>query len=263
MTPDMERTSTLVIAFTITVTAIGLPRQVMAQAGHDFTWSVHDMNRPQPEVVDPKGHSGAPSDAHVLFDGSDLNAWHSSGKDARWIIENGEMIVAGGGGDLRTRDSFGDCQLHLEWMIPEDREVHGQHGGNSGVFLMDRYEVQILQSHGNTTYADGMASSIYGQYPPQVNACRPPGNWNIYDIVFRRPIFTSQGSLLEPAYITVFLNGVLVQENVKILGGGTHGRRASYSAHPDRLPVRIQDHGDPIHFRNIWIRGLGPRQKAE
>jgi len=233
-------------------------------------YRVHDGKRPQPKVITPPEPSvqdkpGAPpSDAVVLFDGTSLDAWEAvQGGPARWTLANGYMEAAPGAGSIRTRERFGDCQLHLEWMIPSDRTVEGQGGGNSGLFFLDRYELQILETHTNRTYADGSAGALYGQYPPLVNPCRPKGEWNVYDVVFRGPRFDASGALNRPATMTVFFNGVLVQDHSELLGATAHKQRASYSAHPTRLPIRLQDHGDPVHFRNIWVRPLDEARGAE
>lgn len=240
-----------------------LPRQPQ------FRFPIHDMNRPQPPLVAPgqapcgEAAGTAPSDAIVLFDGRDLSKWRSGNGEAKWEVVDGAMRVRPGSGDLSTREAFGDCQLHIEWMVPPDLKPSGQAGANSGVFLMNQYEVQILQSFGNRTYPDGMAGALYGQYPPMVNACRPQGEWNTYQIVFRGPRFDGDGSLLAPATATVLLNGVLVQDHAEILGSTAHMARAAYRAHPERLPIRLQDHGDAILFRNIWVRPLPERPVAE
>jgi hypothetical protein len=238
------------------------------QAERSFKWKVHDMDRPQPPAVDP-GPAGPaippPSDAVVLFGGAtpDLSAWTGGEGPPKWKVVDGTFVVEPGSGDIRTKQAFGDVQLHIEWMIPAGRKVDGQHGGNSGVFFMDRYELQVLSSNGNVTYPDGMAGSLYGQYPPLVNACRPQGQWNVYDIVFRAPEFASDGSLVRPARVTAFLNDVLVQDNAELLGATAHGARAAYSAHDKTGPIRLQDHGDPISFRNVWVRPLATRTVAE
>jgi len=228
-------------------------------AGQD-TWSVHDPNRPQPRVVVP-GPAGPPvpppADAVVLFDGKDLGHWtDAKGQPARWKVENGYMEVVDKAGGIRTAKGFGDCQLHVEWMAPEPAKGKDQDRGNSGVFLMDTYEVQVLDCYGNTTYADGMTAAIYGQHPPLVNACRPPGEWQTYDIIFHRPRFDQDGKVLAPARMTVFHNGLLVHECAALTGPTAHKARPPYKAHADRLPISLQDHGHPVRFRNIWIRDL-------
>jgi hypothetical protein len=226
----------------------------------DIAWAVHDPARPQPPVVTP-GPAGppvpAPSDAVVLFDGRDLAGWtDAKGQPAKWNVENGYFEVAPKAGDIRTAKSFGDSQLHVEWMAPSPAKGADQDRGNSGVFLMGLYEVQVLDCYGSTTYADGMTAALYGQYPPLVNACRPPGAWQTYDIVFRRPRFGQDGRLLAPARMTVFHNGILVHDNDVLTGPTAHKARPPYAAHADRLPISLQDHGHPVRYRNIWIRDL-------
>ncbi len=223
-------------------------------------WAVHDSNRPLPPVVDP-GPSGPPvppaSDALVLFDGKDLAKWEDGkGGPAKWKVESGYMEVVAKTGSIRTKTGFGDCQLHVEWAAPTLVSGEGQGRGNSGVFLMDTYEVQVLDSYNNVTYADGMAASVYGQYPPLVNACRKPGEWQTYDIIFHRPRFDAEGNLLAPARLTVLHNGVLVHDNVELTGPTAHKARPPYKVHPDKLPLSLQDHGNPVRYRNIWLRPL-------
>jgi hypothetical protein len=193
----------------------------------------------------------------MLFDGTSLDRWrHADGEPARWVVRDGYMEVRGGTGDLETRDGFGDVQLHVEWMAPNPTRGEGQGRGNSGVYLMNTYELQVLDSYQNETYADGQAASFYGQFPPLVNASRPPGTWQSYDIVFRAPRFDSAGRVLRPATATVLHNGVLVQDHVALTGPTGHYARPPYVAHPDRLPIKLQDHGDPVRFRSIWVRAL-------
>ncbi len=223
-------------------------------------WTVHDPNRPMPPVVTP-GPAGPPvappSDAVVLFDGKDLSQWQDAkGQPAQWKVENGYMEVVPKTGGIRTIMPFGDCQLHIEWMAPSPARGAGQDRGNSGVFLMDLYEVQVLDCYGNTTYADGMTAAIYGQYPPLVNACRPPGEWQTYDIVFRRPHFDKDGKVLAPARMTVFHNGVLVHDDDALTGPTAHKARPPYKMHADKLPLSLQDHDHPVRYRNIWLRRL-------
>lgn len=232
-----------------------------------FKFKIHDMTRPKPAAVNPGSQVAgkAPSDAVVLFDGSNLSAWGKAGSEAPagWTINGGILEVVPGAGDIATRQSFGDCQLHLEWSIPTGNHCEGQHGCNSGVFFLSRYELQILESNANVTYVDGMAGSLYGQYPPMVNAARPQGEWNVYDVVFRGPRFDAAAGIVRTATMTVFMNGVLIQDDVEMLGATAHAARANYSAHGEMAPLKLQDHGDPIHFRNIWIRPLGAPQAAE
>jgi hypothetical protein len=223
-------------------------------------WKVHDPERPMPPVVNP-GPAGepvaAPSDAIILFDGKDLSEWtDGKGQPARWKIENSYMEVVAKTGAIWTKQKFGDCQLHVEWASPVVVKGESQGRGNSGVFLMNIYEVQILDCYNNKTYADGMTASLYAQYPPMVNACRPPGEWQTYDIIFRKPRFDDNGQLISPAWFTVFHNNILVHNNVELIGPTTHKARPPYKAHPDRLPISLQDHGNPVRFRNIWIRDL-------
>ena len=224
-----------------------------------ISWPQHSMDRPQPPVVTP-APPGAPvpppSDAIVLFDGKDLSQWTSdSGKPAGWKLEAGYMEVAGDG-DLVSKRAFGDVQLHVEWETPTPAKGEGQERGNSGVYLMSRYEVQVLDSYQNPTYPDGQAAAVYGQYPPLVNASRPPGTWQTYDIVFHRPHFTMDGKLEQPARVTVIHNGVLVEDNVALTGPTAHQRRPPYVAHPDTMPLLLQNHGNAVRYRNIWVRPL-------
>jgi hypothetical protein len=231
-----------------------------AAAAAQIAWPVHDMTRPQPPVVTP-GPAGPPvpppSDAVVLFDGRSLAGWtDAKGQPAKWKVEDGYMEVVPKSGGLRTVKGFGDCQLHVEWMAPSPARGEGQDRGNSGVFLMDLYEVQVLDCYGNRTYADGMTAAIYGQYPPLVNACRPPGEWQTYDIVFHRPRFDKDGQVLTAARMTVFHNGILVHDNDVLTGPTAHKARPPYKMHADSLPISLQDHDHPVRYRNIWLREL-------
>lgn len=227
-------------------------------------WPIHDRSRPAPPVVEPGTASTEaepgrpPSDAVVLFDGKDLSAWRDpkSGGPARWAIREGALVVTGGTGGIETVRAFGDCQLHLEWATPAPPEGEDQDRGNSGVYLMGLYELQILDSYRSATYPDGQAAAIFGQYPPLVNASRPPGVWQSYDVVFHRPRFGPDRNLLAPARMTVLHNGVLVQDDAALTGPTAYKHRPPYAAHPDRLPLFLQDHGHPVRFRNIWIREL-------
>jgi hypothetical protein len=221
-------------------------------------WPQHTMDRPQPPVIGPApaGRPGAPpSDAIVLFDGTDLSQWEAdSGRPAGWKVDSGYMEIVAGSGDIHTKRGFGDCQLHVEWRAPMPPSGEGQERGNSGVYLMGRYEIQVLDSYDSRTYPDGQAAAVYGQYPPLVNASRPPGEWQSYDIIFHRPRFDATGKLMRPARVTVLYNGVLVQDNVALTGPTAHQRRPPYVAHPDTLPLELQDHEYPVRYRNIWIR---------
>ncbi len=217
------------------------------------------MTRPHPAKV--TSHLALPipppSDAIVLFDGKDLSNWQSvDGGPAGWVVKNGAMESVRGAGYVYTKQGFGDVQLHVEWAAPTPGRGEGQGRGNSGVFLMGKYEVQVLDSYENITYADGQASAIYGQYPPLANVSRPAGEWQCYDIIFRRPRFKPDGSLVAPARLTVLHNGVLVQDNVEAWGPTSWLQHYPYKSHPDRLPLALQDHGNPVLFRNIWVREL-------
>lgn len=236
----------------------------------DPQYKIHDWSRPRPPVVDP-GTPGtpdrpgnAPSDATVLFDGKDLGAWASmDGSAPKWIVKDGVMECVQGSGYIRTRQNFGDCQLHIEWSAPAPPRGASQGRGNSGVFLMGIYEVQVLDCWENQTYADGQAGAVYAQYPPLVNASRPPGQWQTYDIIFTRPRFDAEGKLVSPAFMTVLHNGVLVQNHVTLTGPTSWMSRAPYKAHPDKLPISLQDHGNPVRYRNLWIRELSDASQKE
>jgi hypothetical protein len=237
--------------------AIAMAAPALAQ--DSSRWVVHDTLRPAPSVVEA-APGAPPADAIVLLRGSDRSQWRmADGSPARWKAGEGYMEVAPGTGDLVSLRAFGDCQLHVEWATPVPPRGEGQGRGNSGVFLMGLYEIQVLDSYRNRTYSDGQAAAIYGQAPPLVNASRPPGEWQTYDIVFRRPRFGRNGRLVSPARITVLHNGVLVHDGVKLSGPTAHGERAAYAAHADRLPIRLQDHEARVRYRNIWVRELPER----
>lgn len=226
-------------------------------------WLVHDMNRPAPAVLSPGTDSTpsepgkAPSDAIVLFDGTNLSGWTSGdGGPAKWIVRDGYMEAVKGSGPVKTKRQFGSCQLHVEFATPSTVTGSGQGRGNSGVFLMATYEVQILDSYDNKTYPDGQCAALYGRAVPLVNACRKPGEWQSYDIIFHRPIFKGK-KVVRKATFTVIHNGVLVHDHVELQGGtGWRGQHAisEYEPHEDKLPIMLQDHGNPVRFRNIWIR---------
>ncbi|HEU4830101.1 MAG TPA: DUF1080 domain-containing protein [Gemmatimonadales bacterium] len=237
--------------------AAGAPLPLMAQAAD---WPIHSMERPEPRPVKPapvRPPAAPPSDALVLFAGGTLAAWEGQrGGPARWRATKDYFEVTPATGAIRTKAAFGDAQIHIEWRSPEPAAGEGQDRGNSGVFLMGRYEIQILDSYQNRTYADGQAGAMYGQYPPLVNASRPPGQWQTYDIVFRRPRFDANGALVSPARVTLLHNGVLVQDGVELTGPVAHGERPPYEPHADRLPLSLQDHGHRVQFRNVWVRNL-------
>jgi len=228
-------------------------------------WAVHDGNRPQPERVTPGAFSSPersgkpPSDAIVLFDGSDLSGWiNDKGEPAGWAVKDGIMEVVPGKGEVRSREQFGDCQLHIEWAAPAKVEGDSQGRGNSGVFLMGRLEIQVLDSYNNLTYADGHAGAYYGINPPMALPLNPPGQFQVYDIVFRRPIYRGR-QVLDPGYVTVFMNGVLVQDHTPLEGSGGHSGRTKPGPFPEKGYLSLQDHGNPTRFRNIWYRPLPPR----
>lgn len=212
---------------------------------------------PEPAVVTPGTGGSPPGDAIVLLGDESPTGWqHADGRALEWQFEDGVLTVVGGTGDIETVQPFGDVQLHVEWRAPAEVVGESQGRGNSGVFLQKRYEVQVLDSYENRTYANGQAASIYKQHSPLVNAARPPGEWQSYDIVFRAPRFTSTGSLESAAYLTVLHNGVLVQNHTELAGETVFIGPPSYTAHEPALPLMLQDHGNPVSYRNIWIRKL-------
>jgi hypothetical protein len=230
-------------------------------------WAIHDHNRPQPKLVTPGSFSTqeqpgkAPSDAVILFDGTDLSKWEADtgeGVPTKWVVKNGAMECVPGSGYIRTKDKIGDCQLHVEWAAPTKVQGESQGRGNSGVFLMGLVEIQVLDNYDNPTYADGFAGSMYGVSPALANALRPPGEFQTYDIVFRHPIY-KDGKPIDPGYVTVFENGVLVLDHAMIEGETGHMRRSKPQAFPDAGPLKLQDHGNPVRYRNIWYRPLPPR----
>jgi Domain of Unknown Function (DUF1080) len=227
-------------------------------------WKTGDRSRPLPPQVTPGAPSTpdrvgtAPSDAVVLFDRKDLSAWQQGGgQPAKWRVSDGYFQVMPKTGDLVTKQAFGDCQLHVEWATPDPPQGTDQEPGNSGVYLMSRYEIQVLESYRNKTYADGQAAAIYCQYPPLVNASLPPGKWQTYDIVWHGPRFAGDGTLTRAATITMLHNGVLVHDNVTLTGPTDYMKRPPYQAHAEKMPLLLQDHGQPVRYRNIWVRELG------
>lgn len=229
-------------------------------------WAVHDDNRPQPPRVEPGTFSSqerqgtAPSDAIVLFDGAGagLENWVSD-KEKKWVrTEDGALQCTPGAGEIRSLAEFGDCQLHIEWSAPTEIKGSSQGRGNSGIFLTGSTEIQVLDNYDNPTYADGFAGSVYGVNPPMANALHKPGEWQVYDIVYRRPVF-KDGEEIDPGHVTVFLNGVLVQDHTPLEGGGGHKGRSKSRPFPEKSSLRLQDHGNTVRYRNIWYRPLPPR----
>ena len=235
----------VVVAAAVAGTVVGMQASREYKSG--IVW-------PEPAVVTPGAEPGAPpSDAIVLFDGKDLSKW--KGGD-RWEITDGYAITRKG--DISTKDGFGDVQMHIEFATPDKVEGRGQGRGNSGVYFMERYEVQILDSFNNPTYFDGQCAAVYKQMPPMVNASRKPGEWQMYDIAFEAPRFDESGMGLKPAIVTVFHNGVLVQNHFELEGGTFYDRPAAYTKHAEKAPIRLQYHGNAMRFRNIWVREIKP-----
>jgi hypothetical protein len=230
-------------------------------------WMVHDMNRPVAPVVTPGEAScygkvgSAPSDAIVLFDSNDASKWEGVKNPKAafpWTVGEGYLETVKDAGYIRSKQKFGSCQLHIEFATPEKVMGSSQGRGNSGIFLMDMYEVQVLDSYNNRTYADGQCGALYGRNVPLVNACRKPGEWQAYDVIFPRPTFKN-GKVDRKVRFTVFQNGVLIHDNVELQGGtnwiGQHAL-TDYVPHEDKRPLSLQDHGNPVKFRNIWVREL-------
>ena len=222
-------------------------------------WRVHDITRPAPPVITPGATPGSPpSDAIVLFDGKDLSKWAKQTKaknGSGWTIEKGYVEVVGGSGDLVSKEKFGDMQLHVEWASPVEITGDSQWRGNSGILIMSRYEIQVLDSYDNKTYADGHAAAIYGQWPPLVNASRKPGEWQTYDIIFEAPRFDG-AKVSKRAYATVIHNGVAVQHHQEIVGQMAHRIVKPYEPHQLEEPLALQDHDTPVRYRNIWVRRM-------
>jgi len=266
--------SSAAIAF-IALSAIGADGQIAAKPklGYKDTpmlpgglWHVHDGDRPQPPIINPGTPSTQdkpgtpPSDAVVLFDGTEASLSHwqkEGGGPPGWTFDNGNLVTKPHTGQLASKDLFGDCQIHLEFSTPTPPKGTDQGRGNSGLLIFGKYEIQILDSYQNLTYPDGQASAIYGQFPPLVNASRPPGQWQTYDVIFIAPRFKNDGSLESPARATVFHNGVLVHHDRTLIGPMTFRGIGKYKAHPPRGPIVLQDHSNPVRFRNIWVRPLG------
>lgn len=262
MTRNLVSTLTIAIGIAIGAPAMGEDQKPKRELGYQNTplvpgtpWHVHDGHRPQPTVITPGTFSTQeqpgkpPSDAMVLFDGTNSDKW----KNSKWKVEDGAMIA--GGGNQESKDSFGDIQLHIEWTSPSPGKGEGQDRGNSGVFLMGRYEVQVLDCFENQTYPDGQTSAIYGTYPPLVNACRKPGEWQTYDIIWECPKFDGD-KLVKNAVVTVIHNGIVTQNHVTVMGKTNHQKIASYTPHGPTGPIHLQDHGSAVKYRNIWVRPL-------
>jgi hypothetical protein len=228
-------------------------------------WRVHDSERPRPRIMKAgerfSDMAPAPADAIVLFNGKDLSKWTGKDDKASWKIEDGYMEVAPKSGAIHTRDQFGDFQLHLEFATPSKVEGSSQGRGNSGVIIYGKYEVQVLDSFDNPTYADGQAGAIYGQWPPLVNVARKPGEWQTYDIIFETPRWDADKKLVKPGYVTVIHNGVVLHHRKEINGPVQHRGVAKYQPHPPKGYIELQDHNNPMRFRNIWIRELGEYDK--
>ena len=206
---------------------------------------------PKPPIIQPGKDNSPPSDAIVLFDGKDMSAF-KEGED--WPVRDGYFVASKH--DIETKQSFGDCQLHVEWAEPVKVTGHGQGRGNSGIFMMSNYEIQVLDSYDNDTYYDGQCGGVYKQHPPMVNACRKPGEWQTYDIIWNAPKFDGSGKLLKPAYVTVLQNGIVVQNHFELTGGTSFVEKPHYTPHAEKMPIRLQFHGNPVRFRNMWIRDL-------
>lgn len=232
-------------------------------------WKVHDKNRPIPRKVTPGAQCGAaPSDAVVLFDGKDLSQWEQRGRgdnkgrmvSPAWLLRDGYTEIVPRTGELISKAKFGDAQYHIEWQIPADVKYVSQWRGNSGILIMGRYEIQVLESSNNATYADGHAGAIYGQWPPLVIASRQPGEWQSYDIIFEGPRFEGE-KLVRPAYVTVLLNGVVLHHRKELIGRMTYRAVGTYAPHATEEPLVLQDHDIPVRYRNIWVRPIGDYDK--
>jgi hypothetical protein len=246
----------------------GRPQRIQYVETDTGRWMIHDVNRPAPPVITPGTCSTqetpgqAPSDAIVLFDGTEAsmaNWCDSRGNASKWIYRDGCMEAVRGAGYIKTKQEFGSCQLHVEFATPVRVSGSSQGRGNSGVFLHGQYEVQVLDSYDNPTYPDGQCGALYGRAVPLVNACRGPGQWQTFDIVYHRPLFDADGNVTRKATFTIFQNGVLIQDHVELVGGtGWMGEHviSDYVPHGDKGPLMLQDHSNPVLFRNIWLREL-------
>lgn len=271
----MPATFSLLIA----LNAQTVPEVDWEELGKTQPWKATEQWEPVPPKVTPGIYAAPPSDAIILFDGKDLSQWHKPKYDygvnmetveaiinvktnfpehsaPEWQVKDGTMIVEPGTGAIETKQAFGDVQLHIEWLAPVDPGKKDQGYSNSGVFFMGLYEVQVLNSYENETYPNGQAGAVYKQHIPLVNASRPPGEWQAYDMVFTAPRFNEDGTLKSPAYLTAFHNGVLIQNHVELKGPAIYIGKPSYVPHPEKMPILLQDHGNRVRFRNIWIREL-------
>lgn len=231
----------------------------LALVGHAFA----DEAKSKPKKVDPPTTlGGAPADAIVLFDGSDVDQWSGAkGGEVKWAIEDGAMVARPGAGSIITKELFGDIQLHVEFNLPEEPEDEGQDRANSGIYVQARYEVQVLDSYGGETYPDGQCGAVYGQAPPLVNVTRPPGEWQTYDIIFRAARFDEDGKRTKPASFTVFHNGVMIHDHFRLEKGDTTA--SMWKEGPGDGPVYLQDHGSKVRYRNIWLRKLAPESEGK
>jgi hypothetical protein len=240
-------------------TLMATPALIHAQDQSKKTPESSEIWEPQPKKITSAAKPGdAPSDALILFDGKNLDNWVSDdGTAPKWTVQEGTVTVAPNGKDIKTKKEFTDFQLHIEWRTPAqvDSSKKGQQRGNSGIFLQDRYEIQVLDNYNNKTYANGQASSVYKQHIPLANACRKPGEWQTYEIFFTAPRFSPEGRVITPAYVTVVHNGVLTLNHVAIWGPTEYIGLPVYKPY-EKGPIRLQDHGNPVSFRNIWIREL-------
>lgn len=252
----MKKEFFFILFITLAVQRLVTGQIAQQKASEEWDPRLTEVWEPAPRIVTPGAGTAAPSDATVLFDGKNTAEWtHQDGTPVKWEVKDGAMTVVKGTGGIFTKKTFGDCQLHIEWRAPADDMDEGQDRGNSGIFLQNRYEVQVLDSHGGTTYSNGQAGAIYKQSMPLVNACRPAGEWQTYDIIYTAPKFNADGIKVVPAYITVLHNGVLIQHHTEIKGTTEYRGLPKNIAH-GKGPIQLQDHGEKVSYRNIWIREL-------
>lgn len=253
MTKRLMTAILLILGGTLLLPLIHFAKQQQPQGDPKLT----EVWQPVPAIVTPGMGTAPPSDAIVLFGGKDLSQWQQpDGGAAKWSVADDAFTVVKGSGNIRTKRGFGDCQLHIEWRTPDKVVGDGQGRGNSGIFLQGKYEVQVLDSYNNVTYSNGQAGSIYKQHIPLVNASRKPGEWQVYDIFYRAPRFADSGQVTTPGYVTVVHNGVLVEDHVELKGSTVYIGKPAYEKHGMKEPIELQDHGNPVSYRNIWIREL-------